>query len=253
MKKLWFPLLCALLAALALFLRFALVGYSFSALVCFFLLAVVLCLKGLHLLYRHRKPLGRALLIVFTVLLTLGFLVVAVTESLVIRASFGSRDPTCDYVIVLGCLVKGHGPSASLQDRIDATYDYLTAHPQAIAILSGGKGEDEPVTEAQCMFDSLVARGIDPERLWLEEQATSTWTNLQYSLALLEERTGSRPRRVGILSSEYHLFRASLQARDQGLDPVLIPAKTSVLPQALNHFLREVAGVWHYILLGGRS
>lgn len=252
MKRLWFPALCGLLAALGLYLRFGVAGYSFLSLVCFCLLAVLLCYWGILLLGRRHKTVGKWLLLGFTALLTVGFLVVAVTEVLVIRASFGTREQDCDYVIVLGCLVKDSGPSASLNDRIGAAYDYLEAHPRAIAILSGGKGDREPITEAQCMYDRLVARGIDPERLWLEEKATSTWTNLQYSLQLIESRTGSRPQRVGILSSEYHLFRASLQARDQGIRPVLIPAKTSVFPQALNHFLREVAGVWHYILLGGQ-
>ena len=102
------------------------------------------------------------------------------------------------------------------------------------------------------MYDHLVAMGIDPDRVWMEEQATSTWTNLQYSLALIEDKTGQRPISVGLLSSEYHLFRASLQAKSLGLETVGIPAKTTLPFQALNHFLREIAGVWHYILLGGQ-
>ena len=108
------------------------------------------------------------------------------------------------------------------------------------------------MTEAQCMYEHLVEMGIDPDRVWIEDQATSTWGNLQLSLALIEEKTGTRPHTIGLLSSEYHLFRASLQAKDLGLETVGIPAKTTLPLDALNHFLREVAGVWHYILLGGQ-
>jgi hypothetical protein len=41
-------------------------------------------------------------------------------------------------------------------------------------------------------------------------------------------------------------------AKDCGVEPVMIPAKTSLFSQRVNHFMREVAGVWHYILLGGQ-
>ena len=102
------------------------------------------------------------------------------------------------------------------------------------------------------MYEGLLKKGMDPSRLWIEDKATSTWTNLQYSLALIESRTGVRPETIGILSSEYHLFRASLQARDQGIKTVGIPAPSTLVTQAINHFMREVAGVWHYILLGGQ-
>ena len=55
-----------------------------------------------------------------------------------------------------------------------------------------------------------------------------------------------------MLSSEYHLFRASLFADACNVDSVLIPAQTSRLSQKINHFMREIAGVWHYLILGGQ-
>ena len=102
------------------------------------------------------------------------------------------------------------------------------------------------------MYEELTRLGVDPERIWLEDKATSTWENLHFSLDLIEEKTGQRPAKLGVLSSEYHLFRASLFARACGVEFVGVPARTSRLSQAVNHFMREVAGVWHYILLGDR-
>ena len=119
-------------------------------------------------------------------------------------------------------------------------------------VVSGGQGPDEPMTEAQAMCDALIALGIPPERIWLEENATSTWENITFSLDLIEEKTGLRPEKIGVLSSEYHLFRASLLAEKCNVDFVGIPARTSRFSQKVNHFMREVAGVWHYILLGGQ-
>jgi uncharacterized SAM-binding protein YcdF (DUF218 family) len=102
------------------------------------------------------------------------------------------------------------------------------------------------------MKDALVDLGIDENRIWTEDKATSTWENLNFSLDLIEEKTGSRPDKIGIVSSEYHLFRASLFADACGVDSVLIPAQTSIFTQRINHFMREVAGVWHYLILGGQ-
>ena len=155
-------------------------------------------------------------------------------------------------MVVLGAKVRAEGPSVSLMDRIRAAKTYLDSHPDVIAVVSGGQGTDEPMTEARCMYEELVELGVDPQRIWIEDQATSTWENLNFSLNLIEEKTGTRPGKIGILSSEYHLFRASLFADACGVESVGIPAATSRLPQKINHFMREVAGVWHYLLLGGQ-
>jgi uncharacterized SAM-binding protein YcdF (DUF218 family) len=67
----------------------------------------------------------------------------------------------------------------------------------------------------------------------------------------LKEETGYRPTRIGIVSSEYHLFRAKCFAEDLGLEPVGIPAKTSWVSIRINYYLREIAAVWFYRILGG--
>ena len=237
---------------LALFLNFCMVGYSFSVLVCFGIIGIILVYKGLNLLAKKYPRDARGLRRFFTVVLCIGLLIVGVTEALVIEASFGDPKQHCDYMVVLGAKVREEGPSVSLMDRIRATQSYMDAHPDVIAVVSGGKGDDEPMTEAQCMYDELVKLGVDPQRIWVEDQATSTWENLNFSLNLIEEKTGTRPEKIGILSSEYHLFRASLFADACGVESVGIPAATSRLPQKINHFMREVAGVWHYLLLGGQ-
>ena len=137
-------------------------------------------------------------------------------------------------------------------DRIDAAERYLRSHPDTVAILSGGQGTDEDISEAECMYRQLTARGISPQQLWIEDKATSTWENLKFSLDLIEEKTGNRPDTIGVISSEYHLFRAGLFAKDCGVTAVGIPAKTQWISLRVNYFLREVAGVWHYLILGGQ-
>ena len=72
-------------------------------------------------------------------------------------------------VVVLGCQVSASGePTVMLRDRIDAAYDYLTAHPESRCVASGGQNDNEPISEAACIRNTLAARGIDPDRILLE-------------------------------------------------------------------------------------
>jgi len=241
---------CGLLGALAYFLKYCVPGYSFSALVCVCLIAIILFYAFMPMIGLKFPVFAKITTRIFTVVLIIGLLVVGITEALIIRASFGNPQEPVEYMLVLGAKVNPNGPSVSLWDRINGAYLYLEEHPDVIAVLSGGQGSDEPITEAECMYRELALLGIDPQRLWREEKSTSTWENLNFSLALIEEKTGQRPTKLGVLSSEYHLFRTSLQAKEFGVEFVGIPAKTSRVSQAINHFMREVAGVWHYLILG---
>lgn len=250
--RIFFLVLCVLLAIGAYILRFVLWGYSFSTLVCCCLIAIILFYTLIPLLAVPFPTAYKWITRIVTICLVIGILVVGITEALVIKASFGTPHEEVDYLLVLGAKVRVTGPSASLWDRIYAAEEYLKAHPKTIAIVSGGQGGDEPWPEASVMYTELVYLGIEPERIWIEDKATSTWENINFTLELIEEKTGSRPETLGILSSEYHLFRASLLAKKCGVEFVGVPAQTSRWGQAINHFMREVAGVWHFLLLGGK-
>ena len=245
-------LFCAFLSGLAFFLKFCIPGYSFSALVCICLIAIILFYTFMPLVGLRFPELAKISAKIFTGILILGLLVVGITEAIIIKASFGDPLEPVDYVVVLGAKVNRDGPSVSLMDRICAAYEYAESHPDTILILSGGQGTDEPITEADCMYRELIALGVDPMQLRLEVNATSTWENLNFSLEYIEHETGTRPAKIGVISSEYHLFRASLFAKACDVEFVGIPARTSRWGQRINHFMREVAGVWHYLLLGGQ-
>ena len=245
-------LACAVLGVLAFFLKFMVPGYSFSALVCLLLIALILFYTLMPLVGLKLPRFAKIFTRICTVCLIIGLIVVGITEVLIIKASFGDPKEQVQYMVVLGAKVRNDGPSVSLWDRIYGAAEYLEEHPDTIAIVSGGQGADEPMTEAKCMYEELVKLGIDPKRIWLEEKATSTWENLHFALDLIEEKTGHRPEKIGLLSSEYHLFRAKMFAKECGVEAVGIPARTSRLSQMVNHFMREVAGVWHYIILGGQ-
>lgn len=226
-------------------------AYRFTSLMFAGIAALIACYILLHLFRREHLMAAKVLRTVLSSVLLIGICIVLVTGSLILRAGVGENQKDCEYIVVLGAKVNGTSPSLSLGERIKAAAEYLTAHPRAIAVVSGGQGPDEGIAEAQCMYNELTARGIDPQRIWMEDKATSTWENLQFSLNLIEERTGTRPTEIGLISSEYHMYRATLFARDCGVTAVSIPATTTRIAIRINYTLREVAGVWHYLILGG--
>ena len=183
---------------------------------------------------------------VIGILLAVLVLAMFVTGCIIMSAASGTEGQS-QYLLVLGTTVEGSNPSSMLLDRINAAYDYLTAHPEVICIVSGYKNNAD-ISEAQCMFNVLTKMGIDPERIWMEDQASSTYENLTYTLALIEEKTGTMPETLGILSSEFHLLRASMFADELGISAFTVPAKTSDLPTFLSYFLREIVVVWAYAI-----
>ena len=185
------------------------------------------------------------------ILLVITLIAMAITAVPVLWGVNHQPDENCDYLILLGAGVDGDTPSSILQDRINQAYEYLSKHPNTICIATGGKGNDENISEAQCIFNHLTAMGIPADRIWLEELATSTVENFQYSLELLEAKTGSREGKIGVLSNEFHLFRASLIARANGIKPIYIPAATSNTLVRINYTLREILVLWKYLIIGG--
>ena len=190
----------------------------------------------------------RPFLTILLVLLCLIIMVFSVTGVVIMHGATADKGEF-QYLLVLGTVVEGTEPSAMLSDRIQGAYDYLTAHPDTICIVSGGKGDEVNLSEAECMYNELVEMGIDPARILMEDRATSTVENFQFSLALIEEETGVRPETLGVLSSEFHLFRARMFARQAGVTPIAIPAHTSDVTTFVTYLLREIPLVWYYGLI----
>mgnify|MGYP002248354891 FL=1 len=106
--------------------------------------------------------------------------------TLVFLGVASEEEPGLDYVIVLGAKVKEHTVSNSLKKRLDKAIDYAQKNPETYLVLSGGKGADEPISEAQAMYKYLVYNGVRPEQLLLEDRSASTVENIAYSRLVIE-------------------------------------------------------------------
>ncbi len=157
-----------------------------------------------------------------------------------IRAAYNSPDKKTT-VIVLGCKVNPNGPSLSLLKRLEAAYSYLSENPEVPCILSGGQGSDEHISEAQAMYDWLTEKGIEKERLYIEDKSTSTQENLSFSKEIIA--TEKLPHAVTLITNNFHQYRAQKVAKRYGVEVYGVSGDTPLylLPM---YYIRELGGIF---------
>ena len=155
------------------------------------------------------------------------------------KASKGNAKEAPDVLLILGCRVRGEKPEETLQMRIDAAAEYLNKNKDVIAIACGGiVHEDQYKSEAQAISESLVAQGVEIERIILEDKSTTTQENFRNAIEILNKMSDENLK-VAILSSEHHLLRASLLAKKCGLKVTTVPAP-SPKKLLLKNYAREL-------------
>ena len=147
-----------------------------------------------------------------------------------------------DYIIVLGCWIKGKKVTPILARRIDRAIKFYSKQKKRRKppklILSGGKGPDEGCSEAVAMWRYARDKGIPNEDLLLEARSASTLENMKFSKEIMDMHSGGKPYKCIYATSNYHLLRAGIFARRAGLKINGIGSKTAFyyLPNAV---LRE--------------
>ena len=112
-----------------------------------------------------------------------------------------------DFVVVLGAgLMGGRRVSPLLASRLErgrSVYESLNAENGPMLIVSGGKGSDERLSEAEAMANYLVERGFPADRILKEDQSRTTEENLVFSAALMRR---NRPEgyRCVVVTNDFH-------------------------------------------------
>ena len=109
------------------------------------------------------KPLGKIVLSLVGIAAAVSIVLAVVISVFMIREANDPPEDENTTVVVLGCKVKNGAPSLMLKRRLDAAYGYLSEHDSVCAVVSGGQGSDESISEAQCMKDytPLWSEGSD--------------------------------------------------------------------------------------------
>ena len=168
-------------------------------------------------------------------LLFIGIASFILIQIYIISHMFPRPHANLDYIIVLGAHVNGTVPSRALSSRIDTAYKYLIQYPHTKVILSGGQGNGEDISEAQAMKQTLQKKGIPLSQMILEEQSTNTLENLTFSFTKITTKKVT----LGIVTSNFHIFRAICLAKHLGyhhITALAAPVDTTILP---HYMMRE--------------
>lgn len=184
--------------------------------------------------------------ITFSIIVVMGAAAFLIVEIFILSGFGAKEEKDLDYLIVLGAQLKQSGPSRVLQMRLDKAYDYLMEHEDTIVIVSGGQGPDEPDTEAEGMYQYLVKKGIESTRIVKEDKSRNTVQNIELSSRFLDKEKDS----VGIVTNNFHIFRAVNLAKHAGFSDVRGIAAPSELTLLPNNMFREFFGVLKDFVMG---
>lgn len=195
---------------------------------------------------KKRHWLAALLVLIGLGLVLFGALEVAIAGESRGRTAQAGEGP--EVMVIFGCQMKPDGPSILLRDRLDTALAYLEDHPETRVVVTGGKGDDEHISEAQGMHDYLTAHGVDGSYILMEDQSRNTYQNIRNTLALLEGGpfwdsivTPGQCRYV-LVSSDFHLTRIlMLWGRIAGTTANVstLPAPVSHVPSRVQMFFRE--------------
>lgn len=147
------------------------------------------------------------------------------------------KNRNADYIVVLGSGIIGKKVTPLLAARIERGMELLYSNPNAVLIMSGGQGPGEDIPESVAMAAYAVGKGVDAECIIMEQKSVSTEENLLFSRKLMDKEAP----KIVIVTTAYHVFRALILAKQQGLKCVGFGAKTKWY-FTLNALIREFVG-----------
>lgn len=139
----------------------------------------------------------------------------AIISVIMVYTAFYTPPKQNSTAIVLGAQVKPWGPSTLLKQRIDAAVNYMNENPQSKAVVTGGKGNDEPVSEAQCMYENMVKQGIDGNRIYKEDKAVNTKQNIKFSYRIIKDKALNK--NITIVTDSFHQLRSRIIINKLGI------------------------------------
>ena len=248
------------------------IGTSFAFIWLFFAALLLFLVYGRWYYSRNMDRIPRWVPVSVVTTCVAGIVALAVLCALVFLGAASSDKKNLDYVIVLGARVKEHTVSNSLKKRLDKAIEYAQENPDTMLVLSGGRGPGEDVSEAEVMRQYLEYNGVRPEQLLIEDRSVSTVENIAYSKVVIEEhrnrdkkelvpltrRTTSvpyaiapdKPLEIGVLTSNFHIYRARLTAEKWGIENVYGISADSDPVLFIHLCVRECASIVKDRLMG---
>lgn len=142
-------------------------------------------------------------------LITAVIIFVVIFQIIIYSLPLTSKPKKSDAILILGCRLRGEKPSVFLTERTKRGAKLFKEGYGEYIIVSGGKGTNEDISEAEGMRRILINEGIDEHKIILEDSSKNTAENLKFSSQIIREK-GFKD--VIIVSNDFHLKRASILA-----------------------------------------
>jgi len=202
-------------------------------------LIVALLFVLLYVFRKAIKRLNKTIKILFCVIILAALFCFSSFEFRAIGCALNAAPAEdAEWIMVLGAKVNGSSPSLEFARRLDAAADYAKACDVKI-MLTGGKGSDEGLSEAECARNYLISKGISSERIYYENRSTSTSENFRFA----KDAGGADFENKGIIvvSSAFHLYRAGIIAAEEGYTNISYIGSTGKIILLPQYFAREYA------------
>ena len=206
-----------------------------GAIICMWILSGWLVRHGLQQLAQYLWVLLSYWICVFFGTIIMGYLVTKV------RIVYDK-----DYVVVLGCSIsKTGGLRPLLKERANRAIRFAWDQERAtgkpvLYVPSGGKGEDEILSEASAMELYIVAHSAEFDEVFPEKESRNTYENMLFSKRIIDGRSPNA--KIAYVTTNYHVLRSGMLARIVGLDAQGIASKTKWYFWP-NGFIREFVAI----------
>lgn len=127
-------------------------------------------------------------------------------------------EKNADYILVLGAGLNDTIPTEILRGRLDVAIECIEKNDAKYIVVSGGQGEDEGLPEAHAMSKYLQDKGIDKEKIIIEDESRNTNQNFKFSKKKIEEHSHKSLKEINIkiVTTDFHAFRSSILAKKNG-------------------------------------
>ena len=135
-----------------------------------------------------------------------------------------------DFVIILGAKVRDDGTlTPILKGRVDKAIEFAREQKEnsgkdIVFVPSGGRGQDEVISEAQAMKNYLIQKGISEDDIIIENKSTNTIQNMKFSKNKIDKI--NKNGKIIFSTTNYHVFRSGVIANNEGIECEGIGSRT---------------------------
>ncbi len=155
--------------------------------------------------------------------------------------------------IVLGTYINGTIPGELLTERLDSAVKFTNENADVPLVLSGGQADVSKPAEAEVMARYLIDKGIDPEKLMIENRSKNTYENFIFSRELIEQNGYTVNQPTVIITNSFHSYRARCYAERAGFTDINILPVRSQWQNIPTWYLREAVATIFFWFSGKQA